>query len=175
MTIRKVNQMTRREAARLIGASAAGLVLPMSAGAASESPTMLARTIPSSGEKLPVIGLGTWRAFDVDLTTDNRRQLEEVLSLFVKLGGGVIDSSPMYGRAEEVIGELTAALGIRGKLATASPSGGGLFLRNKGLDARQRKRTQIDGTLDVAFAHETNRSDAGAQPARCPHASGDVA
>jgi aryl-alcohol dehydrogenase-like predicted oxidoreductase len=131
MTIRKVNQMTRREAARLIGASAAGLVLPISARAASESPTMLTRTIPSSGEKLPVIGLGTWRAFDVDLTTDNRRQLEEVLSLFVKLGGRVIDSSPMYGRAEEVIGELTAALGIRDKLATASPSGGGLFLATK--------------------------------------------
>ncbi|TMP90564.1 MAG: aldo/keto reductase, partial [Verrucomicrobia bacterium] len=131
MTIRKVNQMTRREAARLIGASAAGLVLPISARPASESPTMLARTIPSSGEKLPVIGLGTWRAFDVDLTTDNRRQLEEVLSLFVKLSGRVIDSSPMYGRAEEVIAELTAALGIRDKLATASPSGGGLFLATK--------------------------------------------
>ena len=131
MTIRKLNRMTRREAARLIAASAVGLALPISARAASESPTMLARTIPSSGEKLPVIGLGTWRAFDVDLTTDNRRQLEEVLSLFVKLGGRVIDSSPMYGRAEEVIGELTAALGIRDKLATASPSGGGLFLATK--------------------------------------------
>ena len=123
--------MTRREAARLIGASAAGLVLPISARPASESPTMLARTIPSSGEKLPVIGLGTWRAFDVDLTTDNRRQLEEVLSLFVKLSGRVIDSSPMYGRAEQVIGELTADIGIRDKLATASPSGGGLFLATK--------------------------------------------
>jgi diketogulonate reductase-like aldo/keto reductase len=120
MTIRKLNQMTRREAARLIGASAAGLALPISARAASESTTMLARTIPSSGEKLPVIGLGTWRAFDVDLTTDNRRQLEEVLSLFVKLGGRIIDSSPMYGRAEEVIGELTAALGIRDKLFLAT-------------------------------------------------------
>ena len=120
MTIRKVNQMTRREAARLIGSSAAGLVLPISTRAASESPTMLARTIPSSGEKLPVIGLGTWRAFDVDLTTDNRRQLEEVLSLFVKLSGRVIDSSPMYGRAEDVIGELTAALGIRDRLFLAT-------------------------------------------------------
>jgi len=131
MTIRKLNQLTRRKAVRLIGASAAGLALPISTRAASESPTMLTRTIPSSGEKLPVIGLGTWRAFDVDLTTDNRRQLEEVLSLFVKLGGSVIDSSPMYGRAEEVIGELTAALGIRDKLATAGPSGGGLFLATK--------------------------------------------
>jgi aryl-alcohol dehydrogenase-like predicted oxidoreductase len=123
--------MTRREAAKIIGGTAAGLALPITARAASESPTMLARTIPSSGEKLPVIGLGTWRAFDVDLTTDNRRQLEEVLSLFVKLSGRVIDSSAMYGRAEEVIGELTAALGIRDKLATASPSGGGLFLATK--------------------------------------------
>jgi diketogulonate reductase-like aldo/keto reductase len=106
------------------------LVFPIGIRAANESSTMLTRVIPSSGEKLPVIGLGTWRAFDVDLTTDNRRQLEGVLSLFVKLGGRVIDSSPMYGRAEEVIGELTAAPGIR-ELATASPSGGGLFLATK--------------------------------------------
>jgi diketogulonate reductase-like aldo/keto reductase len=112
--------MTRREAARLIGASAAGLALPISARAASESPTMLARTIPSSGEKLPVIGLGTWRAFDVDLTTDNRRQLEEVLLFFVKLSGRVIDSSPMYGRAEEVIGDLVQGLGIRDKVFLAT-------------------------------------------------------
>ena len=81
---------------------------------------MLTRTIPSSGEKLPVIGLGTWRAFDVDLSADVRRQLEDVLSLFVKLGGRVIDSSPMYGRAEEVIGQLTSALGIREKLFLAT-------------------------------------------------------
>ena len=112
--------MTRRKAAKIIGGTAAGLALPISARTASESTTMLSRTIPSSGEKLPVIGLGTWRAFDVDLTTDNRRQLEEVLSLFVKLGGRVIDSSPMYGRAEEVIGELTAALGIRDKIFLAT-------------------------------------------------------
>jgi aryl-alcohol dehydrogenase-like predicted oxidoreductase len=112
--------MTRREAAKLISGSAAALVLPITTRAASESSTMLARTIPSSGEKLPVIGLGTWRAFDVDLTTENRKQLEEVLSLFVKLGGGVIDSSPMYGRAEEVIGDLTATLGIRDKVFLAT-------------------------------------------------------
>jgi len=81
---------------------------------------MLTRIIPSSGEELPVIGLGTWRAFDVDLSADVRRQLEEVLSRFVKLGGRIIDSSPMYGRAEEVIGELTSSLGIREKLFLAT-------------------------------------------------------
>ena len=107
---------TRREATRLIGASAAGLLLPVRASRAetkSESSTMLTRPIPSSGEKLPVIGLGTWQKFDVDLTSDSRRQLGDVLSLFMKLGGRVIDTSPMYGRAEEVIGDLTATLGIR--------------------------------------------------------------
>jgi diketogulonate reductase-like aldo/keto reductase len=115
--------MTRREAARLIGATAGGLFLPVRASLAetkAESPTMLTRAIPSSGEKLPVIGLGTWQAFDVDLTSDNRRQLGDVLSLFVKLGGRVIDTSPMYGRAEDVIGELTSALGMQERIFLAT-------------------------------------------------------
>jgi len=113
--------VTRREAAKVIGGTAAGLFLPITPRAANESSSaMLTRTFPSSGEKLPVIGLGTWQAFDVDLTADSRRQLEEVLSLFVKLGGRVIDSSPMYGRAEEIIGDLTATLGIRDKLFLAT-------------------------------------------------------
>jgi diketogulonate reductase-like aldo/keto reductase len=112
--------MTRREAAKVIGGTAATLMLPVSAQGKSESSTMLTRIIPSSGERLPVIGLGTWRAFDVDLTAGTRRQLEDVLSLFVKLGGRVIDSSPMYGRAEQVIGGLTSSLGIQEKLFLAT-------------------------------------------------------
>ena len=118
-----MTRMTRRQATRLIGASTAGLLLPIHASEAqsqAESSAMLKRTIPSSGEKLPVIGLGTWKAFDVDLSADVRRQLDDVLSMFVKLGGRVIDSSPMYGRAEEVIGQLTSALGIRDKLFLAT-------------------------------------------------------
>jgi len=112
--------MTRRKVAKVIGGTAAALIFPITAKAKSESSAMVTRTIPSSGEKLPVIGLGTWRAFDVDLSSDIQRQLEDVLSLFVKLGGRVIDSSPMYGRAEEVIGQLTSALGIREKLFLAT-------------------------------------------------------
>jgi diketogulonate reductase-like aldo/keto reductase len=115
--------MTRREVMRLIGVSGAGFFFPVGTSLAqtkAESSDMLARAIPSSGEKLPVIGLGTWQAFDVDLAADNRRQLGDVLSLFVKLGGRVIDTSPMYGRAEDVIGELTAALGIRDKVFLAT-------------------------------------------------------
>src|SRR6202795_3879798 len=123
MTDGEMNRMTRREAAKIIGTATAGLMLPPDASggqAKGESSAMLTRTIPSSGEKLPVIGLGTWRAFDVDLSADIRRQLEEVLSLFVKLGGRVIDSSPMYGRAEEVIGDLATKLALRDKLFLAT-------------------------------------------------------
>src|SRR5438552_5401447 len=123
MTRERTTQMTRRKATRLIGVSAAGLCLPvraLRAQAKAESSTMLTPAIPSTGEKLPVIGLGTWQAFDVDLTSDNRRQLGDVLSLFVKLGGRVIDTSPMYGRAEDVIGALTTALGIQDKIFLAT-------------------------------------------------------
>jgi diketogulonate reductase-like aldo/keto reductase len=114
-------QLTRREAARLIGVSAAGLVFGTSrAQAAAQSSNMLTRAIPSSGEKLPVIGLGTWSVFDVNLTPENRTQLANVLSLFAKHGGKVIDSSPMYGRAEAVIGELAAQLHLRDSLFIAT-------------------------------------------------------
>ena len=115
--------MTRREVTRVIGGTAAAMFLTPAASrgrAKAESSTMLTRSIPSSGEKLPVIGLGTWRTFDVNLTSDTRRQLEDVLSLFVKLSGRVIDTSPMYGRAEEVIGDLSAALGIQNNLFLAT-------------------------------------------------------
>ena len=112
--------MTRREATKLIGGTAAAVGFPFSVHAKRESSAMLTRAIPSSGEKLPVIGLGTWQAFDVDLSADVRRQLEGVLSTFVKLGGRVIDSSPMYGRAEEVIGQLTSELGMRDKVFLAT-------------------------------------------------------
>src|SRR5437879_13197817 len=101
--------MTRRDAARLIGGTTASLLLPISASRAqlaSKSLTVLTRAIPSSGEKLPVIGLGTWRTFDVDLTADNRKPLAEVLSLFVRLGGRVIESSPTAGRSGQAIGDL---------------------------------------------------------------------
>jgi len=115
--------LTRREASKLIGAGAAGLLLQvptLRARAAAQSSSMLSRAIPSSAEKLPVIGLGTWSVFDVNLTPENRTRLGEVMSLFVKHGGRVIDSSPMYGRAEGVIGELAAQLRLRDSLFIAT-------------------------------------------------------
>jgi diketogulonate reductase-like aldo/keto reductase len=152
--------MTRREAAKLIGASTAGLVLPIGTAlsqAKGESSRMLTRTIPSSGEKLPVIGLGTWNVFDVDLTPENRRQLEEVMSLFVRRGGRVIDSSPMYGRAEGVIGELAAKLHLRDSLFIAtkvwtSGKEAGIQMMERSMERFQTKRIdlmQVHNLVDV--------------------------
>jgi diketogulonate reductase-like aldo/keto reductase len=136
--------VTRREAARLIGASAAALLLPIDAlrgQARGESSRMLTRAIPSSGEKLPVIGLGTWQTFDVGPSPAEREPLEQILSLFVKFGGKVIDSSPMYGRAEEVIGELVAKLGLRDALFLATK----VWTRGKqaGIESMERSLTRL--------------------------------
>ena len=67
---------------------------------------MLTRAIPSSNEPLPIVGLGTYRGFDVEPSSPAYKQLPEVLSALFKKGGTVIDSSPMYGRAEQTTGEL---------------------------------------------------------------------
>ena len=74
---------------------------------------MLTRTIPSSGEALPVIGLGTYKGFDVGSSGKDRAALKNVFPTLFSRGGSVIDSSPMYGRAEEVVGDLLAAQGSR--------------------------------------------------------------
>ena len=68
---------------------------------------MQSRSIPSSGELLPVIGLGTWQTFDVGGAA--RAKLVPVVEAFAAGGGRVIDTSPMYGRAEEAVGELKPA------------------------------------------------------------------
>ncbi|MEP7155708.1 MAG: aldo/keto reductase [Betaproteobacteria bacterium] len=81
---------------------------------------MMTRKIPSTAELLPVIGLGTWQTFDVGDDPAVRTSLSEVLEEFVALGGSLIDSSPMYGRSEEVAGELIAKLGLREKLFVAT-------------------------------------------------------
>jgi diketogulonate reductase-like aldo/keto reductase len=82
--------------------------------------SVLRKPIPRSGELLPVIGLGTWQTFDVGVGAAERAPLKEVLREFVKSGGAVIDSSPMYGRSESVAGEIAAELGIHKQLFVAT-------------------------------------------------------
>lgn len=96
---------------------AAAAALPAGAGAA---PQMLTRPIPASGEMIPAVGLGTWRVFDVGGTQAERAPLRDVLKNLVELGGRVIDSSPMYGAAESVVGDLAGELAITDKLFLAT-------------------------------------------------------
>jgi diketogulonate reductase-like aldo/keto reductase len=99
---------------------------------------MLTRKIPRSGEALPVIGLGTWQTFDVGDTAAERAPLSEVLAAFLAAGGRLIDCSPMYGRAESVVGDLLTGLGPRAA-ATQRP-----FLATKvWTTGRQRGEEQM--------------------------------
>jgi diketogulonate reductase-like aldo/keto reductase len=93
--------MDRREALRFLGAGWAAAALP----AAAQASAPLARPIPSSGERIPVVGLGTWLTFDVGgAETPARRARGEILKAFLASGGRLVDSSPMYGSSEAVIG-----------------------------------------------------------------------
>lgn len=81
---------------------------------------MLERKIPSTGEGLPVIGLGTSGVFDVGGGSPERAPLMEVLNILTAAGGSLLDTSPMYNRAEAVSGDLTAALGLRNRMFIAT-------------------------------------------------------
>jgi aryl-alcohol dehydrogenase-like predicted oxidoreductase len=75
----------------------------------NEGEVMQTRPIPSSGEALPVIGCGTYVGFDVEANSDRLKALADVVRTLRDAGGKVFDSSPMYGRAEAVLGDLLAA------------------------------------------------------------------
>ena len=82
--------------------------------------TLETRSIPRSGERIPAVGLGTWQAFDVPPEGPERAAAKETLRTLVELGGTVVDSSPMYGAAEQAVGALSTELGLPGKLFVAT-------------------------------------------------------
>jgi diketogulonate reductase-like aldo/keto reductase len=118
---------------------------------------LLQRKIPSSGEPLPVIGLGTWQSFDVGSSVAERQPLEEVLRAFVKLGGRLIDSSPMYRRSEEVIGDLAAKAAVQKELFLATKvwttgKAAGIASMGRSMSRMQTKRMdlmQVHNLVDV--------------------------
>ena len=151
--------LTRRMAIRLLAAAAAA---PIRAASAE---SLLARRIPSSGELLPALGLGTWRTFDVGAGAVERAPLKEVLVAFVALGGRVVDSSPMYGTAETVVGDLASELGVADKLflatkvwTTGREAGVGQMEQSfRHLRARRLDLMQIHNLLDWRAQLQTLR------------------
>jgi aryl-alcohol dehydrogenase-like predicted oxidoreductase len=109
----------RRTFCQAIGAAAA---LAAIAPARGETGTagMLTRAIPSTGERLPVVGLGTSGVFDVGTDPAERAPLREVLDILIDSGGSLLDTSPMYGRAEDVAGDLIAAQQLRSRMFVAT-------------------------------------------------------
>jgi aryl-alcohol dehydrogenase-like predicted oxidoreductase len=109
-------KISRRQLLQLgFGAMAAVIT-----GGAAMSAAMVQRLIPRARESLPVIGLGTWQTFDVGDDARARASLKQVLSEFARLGGRVIDSSPMYGTSEGVTGDLAAELHLHEQLFFAT-------------------------------------------------------
>lgn len=117
--------ITRRRFLQGTAVASASLSLAPLANRAFAAPSpqelpLITRTIPSSGEQLPVVGLGT-NAFGVD-SPEAMAPLREILELMPQLGGKVVDTARAYGRSEEVIGELVEQLGNREQLFIASKS-----------------------------------------------------
>jgi aryl-alcohol dehydrogenase-like predicted oxidoreductase len=103
---------SRREFLKIFGAGAIGAPLLGRGWSPPWSEDMSTRPIPASDEEIPVIGMGTWQTFDVGESEPERAPLRTVLRAFFEAGGRVIDSSPMYGRSEEVVGDLLAELDL---------------------------------------------------------------
>jgi diketogulonate reductase-like aldo/keto reductase len=102
---------SRRDIVKSIGLTSCAMILnPLISHSQTSKKMLLQRAIPASGEKLPVIGLGSWQQFDIGQGAAERTPLKEVLKKMEEMGGKVIDASPMYGRAEQVIGDLTTEL-----------------------------------------------------------------
>jgi diketogulonate reductase-like aldo/keto reductase len=107
--------MKRRRFVELAGALAAAPLVGK-----DESIEGITRQIPSSGERIPVIGMGTWQTFDEGRSSSARARLRNVLQTFFDRGGRLIDSSPMYGRSELVVGELLPQINPRPPLFAAT-------------------------------------------------------
>jgi aryl-alcohol dehydrogenase-like predicted oxidoreductase len=115
-SLHRNHRLPRREFLRLaLGAGALAC-----AGDFAMAQTAIRKRIPKTGEVLPAIGLGTWQTFDVGTANSAREPLRQVLREFVRLGGSVLDSSPMYGKSETVAGDLASELGVHKQLFMAT-------------------------------------------------------
>lgn len=118
MKEKRPDGISRRDVLR--GTLAVGAAALTPAAIAAKPGAPLTRAIPRTGERIPAIGLGTWQVFDVGSSEAERAPLREVLKRFVALGGKVIDSSPMYGESETVVGDLAEEIGVHDRLFLAT-------------------------------------------------------
>ena len=113
------------------------------AGAARSQVALVTKPIPSSGERIPVIGIGTARRYDVAGSEEEMAPLRETLSQLPQLGGTLIDTAAGYGRAEEVLGQLMQELGNRDRIFLATKVGAGNRGRDAGLAEIERSKRRL--------------------------------
>lgn len=135
----------RRDLSRraFLAASAGAVALaastpPRPAAAVPAPGPVISRPIPATGEWLPVIGMGSWITFDVGRSMPERDKRVAVLQEFFDRGGGLIDSSPMYGSSEEVIGHALARIEKTGTLFSATK----VWTPGEGAGIRQMQRSR---------------------------------
>ena len=110
-------RLSRRELMKMLAALCASTLVPATQAASREQ--LISKPIPSSGEAMPVIGLGSSRTFNVGDDIDARDNCTEVIRHFLDAGGRMIDSSPMYGSSQPVIGYALDKLGRSGEVFSA--------------------------------------------------------
>jgi len=131
------------------------------------------RPIPRTGERLPVIGLGTWQTFDVGPNAPERAELTEVMRRFAAQGGRVVDSSPMYGQAERVVGDVTGDLNARERLFFATK----VWTSGRDAGIRQMEtslKLMRAGTMDLMQVHNLLDLDTHSRTLRDWKAAGRI-
>lgn len=137
----------RREALKISLLAGIGLTFQSFTNPLNTNEKIISRIIPSTGEALPVVGLGTWQTFDVGNALEQREVLSQVLLEMYRLGGTVIDSSPMYGSSEKVVGDLTSKLDFKNKLFYATKvwtSGKQAGIRQMEASMQKMQQTKMD-------------------------------
>ncbi|MGZ8378203.1 MAG: aldo/keto reductase [Gemmatirosa sp.] len=171
-------RISRRDALRVALGVGAGLALrPRDLWAHGagwdeflQAASLVTKPIPSTGERLPVIGIGTARRYDVAtsglLTTDRSVEaklapLREVVRNFTRMGGKLIDTAPSYGNAEPVVGNLVAQVGNRNQLFLATKVGRGAQGVQAGRAEMEQslKQLRVD-RVDLMQVHNLNGADA---------------
>jgi diketogulonate reductase-like aldo/keto reductase len=153
----QVDQPTRRQMLKNLAAAMIAFSLPEQGLSVTDvHEKMHTRLIPATREPLPVVGCGTYRTFDVGATPEQRAPLLEVLKVLFAAGGSVIDTSPMYGAAEHVVGDLLAQTQNRSRAFFAtkvwtSGKRAGLDQINRSFELLQDRRIdliQVHNLLD---------------------------